>query len=71
MLRHYDVYEQVNYGVYMPKKRESFMDNEQENRENTILGNNDLPVELTVGEDDGSYKLSFSENDKEYLPECI
>ena len=39
MLRHYDVYEQVNYGVYMPKKRESFMDNEQENRENTILGN--------------------------------
>ena len=54
--------------MYMPenKKRDALMANEKEKRENTILDTNEEITEPMTEEDDGSYEVSFSENDREY-----
>ena len=48
------------------KKRDALMANEKEKRENTILDTNEEITEPMTEEDDGSYEVSFSENDREY-----
>ena len=48
------------------KKRDVLMANEKEKRENTILDTNEEITEPMTEEDDGSYEVSFSENDREY-----